>query len=169
MPREAGGQTGKTGRGSNQARASIGVGRVAHAVPDGYTVIFGNWGTHVLNGAIEQRHRASAANAVKRALAVTSATRAASLPDVPAISEFVPGFEALSWFGVVAPRAIPTAIAETLNRQVNAGLADPKIKESIASWGEAVFAVSITESVKFIADQNAKWGTVIRTAGIRAE
>jgi tripartite-type tricarboxylate transporter receptor subunit TctC len=104
-----------------------------------------------------------------RALAVTSATRAAALPDVPAISEFVPGFEALSWFGVVAPRAIPAVIAETLNRQVNAGLADPKIKEFIASWGETVFAVSITESVKFIADQNEKWGTVIRTAGIRAE
>jgi tripartite-type tricarboxylate transporter receptor subunit TctC len=104
-----------------------------------------------------------------RALAVTSATRAKALPNVPTVGEFVPGFEAVSWFGVVAPRQIPAAIAEVLNLRINAGLADTKIKETIVNFGEIVFAGSIAENSRFVSDQNEKWGAVIRTAGIKAE
>jgi tripartite-type tricarboxylate transporter receptor subunit TctC len=104
-----------------------------------------------------------------RAIAVTGATRAHALPDVPTISESVPGYDVVGWFGVVAPKHTPTAIIEALNKSINAGLADPKIKETLADWSEDVLAGSPAEFGSFIASENAKWGKLIREAGIRVE
>jgi tripartite-type tricarboxylate transporter receptor subunit TctC len=102
-----------------------------------------------------------------RALAVTGAARTPALPDVPTIGDFVPGYESLGWLGVVAPRDTPAAIVDTVNQAINAGLADPKIKQTITDWGEAVFASSPAEFGKFLAAENEKWGKLIRTAGIK--
>src|SRR5262245_12481113 len=86
-----------------------------------------------------------------RALAVTGATRTQALPDVPAIGEFVPGYEAIGWLGVVAPKDTPAAIVGTLNATINAGLADAKINETITDWGETVLAGSPADFAAFIA------------------
>jgi len=102
-----------------------------------------------------------------RALAVTGATRTPALPEVPTIGEFVPGYEAIGWLGVVAPNDAPAAIVETLNATINAGLADAKIKQTITDWGETVFAGSPAEFAAFIAAENAKWSKVIRAANIK--
>ena len=102
-----------------------------------------------------------------RALAVTSAAHIPALPDVATIGDFVPGYESLGWLGVVAPRDTPAAIIDTLNRAINDGLADPKIKQTIADWGEIVFASSPAEFGKFLAAENEKWGKLIRAAGIK--
>ena len=91
------------------------------------------------------------------ALAVTGATRAQALPDVPTIGEFVPGYEAVGWLGVVAPKDTPGGIIDLLNKAINAGLADPKIKQTIADWGETVFATSPAEFGSFLAGENEKW------------
>ena len=102
-----------------------------------------------------------------RALAVTGATRTPALPDVPTIGEFVPGYEAIGWLGVVAPKDIPAAIVETLNKAINAGLADAAVKQTIVDWGETVFPTSPAEFGRFIAAENEKWGKVIRAANIK--
>ena len=102
-----------------------------------------------------------------RALAVTGATRTQALPDVPTIGEFVPGYEAVGWLGIVAPKDASAAIIDMLNNVINAGLADPKIKQTIADWGETVFASSPAEFGKFLAAENEKWGKVIRVANIK--
>ena len=101
------------------------------------------------------------------ALAVTGATRTQALPDVPTIGEFVPGYEAVGWLGVVAPKDTPGGIIDLLNKAINAGLADPKIKQTIADWGETVFATSPAEFGSFLAGENEKWGKVIRSANIK--
>jgi tripartite-type tricarboxylate transporter receptor subunit TctC len=102
-----------------------------------------------------------------RALAVTGPARTSALPDVPTIGDFVPGYESLGWLGVVAPRDTPAAIIDTLNQAINAGLADPKITQAIAGWGEEVVASSPLEFGKFLAAEHDKWGKVIRAAGIK--
>ena len=102
-----------------------------------------------------------------RALAVTGATRIPALPDVPTIAEFVPGYEAIGWLGVVAPKETPGGIIEMLNKAINAGLDDSKIKQTIVDWGETVFATSPAEFGKFLADEHEKWGKVIRAANIK--
>jgi tripartite-type tricarboxylate transporter receptor subunit TctC len=102
-----------------------------------------------------------------RALAVTGPARTPALPDVPTIGDFVPGYESLGWLGVVAPRDTPAAIIDTLNQAINAGLADPKITQAIAGWGEEVVASSPLEFGKFLAAEHDKWGKVIRAAGIK--
>jgi tripartite-type tricarboxylate transporter receptor subunit TctC len=102
-----------------------------------------------------------------RALAVTGATRTPALPDVPTIGEFVPGYEAIGWLGVVAPKDIPAAIIEMLNKAINAGLADAGVKQTIVDWGETVFPTSPAEFGRFIAAENEKWGKVIRAANIK--
>jgi len=102
-----------------------------------------------------------------RALAVTGATRMSALPDVPTIGEFVTGYEAIGWLGVVAPKDTPAAIIEMLNKTINAGLADAKIKQTIVDWGETVFASSPAEFGRFIAAENEKWDKVIRAANIK--
>ncbi|MGA8496694.1 MAG: tripartite tricarboxylate transporter substrate binding protein [Xanthobacteraceae bacterium] len=104
-----------------------------------------------------------------RALAVTSATRSASLPDVPTVGEFVPGYEATAWFGIGAPRNTPSEIVDKLNGEINAGLVDPKIKERLADLGGEPMPMSPADFAKFIADETEKWGKVVRAAGIKAE
>jgi hypothetical protein len=99
-----------------------------------------------------------------RALAVTSATRWAALPDIPAVDEFVPGYEANGWFGVGAPKNTRTEIIDTLNREINAGLADPTMKARIADLGGSSMPMTPTDFGKFIADETEKWGKVIRAA-----
>ena len=102
-----------------------------------------------------------------RALAVTGATRIPALPDVPTIAEFVPGYEAIGWLGVVAPKETPGGIIDVLNKAINAGLADARIKQTIVDWGETVFTTSPAEFGRFLADEYEKWGKVIRAANIK--
>jgi len=104
-----------------------------------------------------------------RALAVTSVTRSDALPDVPAVAEFVPGYEAIVWHGIGAPKDTPAEIIETLNIQINAVLADPKTKEQFANFGGTVLGGSPAEFGKFLADETAKWAKVIRLANIKPE
>jgi tripartite-type tricarboxylate transporter receptor subunit TctC len=104
-----------------------------------------------------------------RALAVTTKTRAQSLPDVPALSEFPFGFEASGWNGIAAPRATPPAIVEALNTSVNAVLADPKVATRIVELGGSTFVASPAELDKFVADEVAKWARVVKAANIKAE
>jgi tripartite-type tricarboxylate transporter receptor subunit TctC len=104
-----------------------------------------------------------------RPLAVCTITRSEALPDVPTVAEFVPGFEASSWFGIAAPKATPVEIIERLNRETNAGLADPTIKTRLADMGGMLLSGSPAEFGKLIADETEKWGRVIRAANIKAE
>jgi tripartite-type tricarboxylate transporter receptor subunit TctC len=101
-----------------------------------------------------------------RALAVTSATRSDALPDVPAVAEFVPGFEASIWHGIGAPKKTPAAIIDKLNHQINAVLSDPKIKERFADIGGIPLGGSPADFRSLITDEIAKWGKVIRVANI---
>jgi len=104
-----------------------------------------------------------------RALAVTTPTRSDGLPDVPRMSDFVPGYESSTWLGVGAPRNTPTPIVEKLNREINAGVADTKLKGRLAEFGSAPFPGSPAEFSRFIADETEKWSKVIRAANIKAE
>ena len=104
-----------------------------------------------------------------RALAVTTAMRSEVLPDVPTVGDFLPGYEASAWWGVSAPRNTPAAIIDKLNKEINAALADPKIKARFADLGGTVFPTSPTDFGKFIADETEKWAKVIRAAKIKAE
>jgi len=104
-----------------------------------------------------------------RALGVTTATRKAVLPDVPAIGEFVPGYEGVGWQGLGAPAATPPQIIALLNGEVNAALADPAFKARLAAFGSEPLAMSPAEFGKFIADYTAKWAKVIHAANIKAE
>lgn len=101
-----------------------------------------------------------------RALAVTSDTRAAVLPDVPAAGEFVPGYEASQWFGVVAPKKTASEIVERLNREINEGLVDPQLKARLEDLGETVIARPSASFAKRIAVDADKWAKVIETAHI---
>ena len=104
-----------------------------------------------------------------RALAVTTPTRSEVLPDVPTVGEFVPGYEASPWFGVGAPKSTPSEIVEKLNKEINAALADPKMKARLADLGGTVLPGSPADFGKFIAAETEKWGKVIRAANIKAE
>ncbi len=104
-----------------------------------------------------------------RALAVTTATRSQALPDIPAVADFIPGYEASSWFGIAAPKDAPAAIVDALNRETNAGLADPKIMARLADMGGMVLAGSPADFGKLIADETAKWAKVIKAAGIKPQ
>jgi tripartite-type tricarboxylate transporter receptor subunit TctC len=104
-----------------------------------------------------------------RPLAVTTSTRSEALPDIPTLGDFLPGYEASIWFGVGAPRNTPSEIVGRLNKQINAGLADPKIKARLAEQGGTVLPGSPADFGKLIADETEKWGKVVKFAGIRAE
>src|SRR5262245_50985486 len=104
-----------------------------------------------------------------RAIAVTTTTRLDLLPDIPTVGEFLPGFEASGWFGIGAPRNTPPDIIEKLNKEINAALADPKLKARLAELGGTVLAGSPTDFGKLITDETEKWGNVIRTLNIKAE
>jgi tripartite-type tricarboxylate transporter receptor subunit TctC len=100
---------------------------------------------------------------------VTTTRRSEALPDIPTVAEFVPGYEASSWYGVGAPKATPAEIVDKLNKEINAGLADPKIKARLADLGGEVLALSPADFGAMIADETEKWAKVIKSAGIKAK
>jgi tripartite-type tricarboxylate transporter receptor subunit TctC len=104
-----------------------------------------------------------------RALAVTSASRSEALPDLPTLADFVPGYEASVFGGVGAPRNTPAEIIDKLNKEINAALADPKIKARLADLGGTVFPGSPADFGKLIAEETEKWGKVIRAANIKPD
>jgi len=104
-----------------------------------------------------------------RALAVAAATRSDVLPDIPTVSDFVPGYEASAFWGVGAPRNTPAEIIDKLNNEINAALADPQLKARLADLGGTVIAGSPAEFGKLIADETEKWGKVIRAANIKLD
>jgi tripartite-type tricarboxylate transporter receptor subunit TctC len=104
-----------------------------------------------------------------RALGVTTSTRMDVLPDVPPMSDFVPGYEANGWEGIVAPKDLPPEIIDTLNKEINAALVDANFKSRLANLGVEPFANSPVEFSNFIVDYTEKWGKVIQAAGIKAE
>jgi tripartite-type tricarboxylate transporter receptor subunit TctC len=102
-----------------------------------------------------------------RALAVTTATRSPALPDIPTVGDFVPGYEASSWHGVGVPKDTPAEIIETLNKEINAGLADPKLKARMADLGGVPMPMAPVGFGRFIAEETEKWGKVVKFAGIK--
>ena len=104
-----------------------------------------------------------------RALAVTAVSRFEALPDLPTIGEHVPSYEATTWYGVVVPRNTASAIIDSLNKEINAGLADPKLKAQFAELGAEVLPGSPADFGMLIAAETEKWAKVIRAANIRAE
>jgi tripartite-type tricarboxylate transporter receptor subunit TctC len=104
-----------------------------------------------------------------RALGVTTTARQDVLPEVPAIHEFLPGYEASGWYGIAAPRDTPAEIVERLNKEINAGLADPATKRRLADLGCLLIAGSPADFASFIAGETEKWARVVRAAGLKAE
>jgi len=104
-----------------------------------------------------------------RALAVTTPTRLDVLPDIPTVGEFVPGYEASNWYGVGIPKNTPVEIVDKLNKEINAGLADPKIKARLADFGGTPLVVSPADFGRLIAEETEKWAKVIKSAGIKAD
>ena len=104
-----------------------------------------------------------------RALAVTTATRSEALPDIPTVGEFLPGYEASTWYGVGAPKGTPAEIVEKLNKEVNAALHDPKMNARLADLRGEPLTGSPAELAKMIADETEKWGKVIKFAGIKPQ
>jgi tripartite-type tricarboxylate transporter receptor subunit TctC len=103
-----------------------------------------------------------------RPLAVTTATRSEALPDIPTVGDFLMSFETSAWFGLGAPRNTPDEIVDRLNKEVNAGLADPKLKARFADLGSTVIPGSPADFGKFILDETEKWAKVIKFVGIKA-
>jgi tripartite-type tricarboxylate transporter receptor subunit TctC len=104
-----------------------------------------------------------------RALAVTTAIRSEALPDIPTMSDFLPGFESSAWFGVGAPKNTPTEIIQKLNTEINTALADPEMKARLADLGGTPLVLSPADFGKLIVAETEKWGKVIRAANIKPE
>jgi len=104
-----------------------------------------------------------------RALGVTTTARAEALPDVPTIAEFVPGYEASNWYGVGIPKNTPVEIIDMLNNEINAALADPKLKARLADLGGTALAGAPADFGKFIAAETEKWSKVVRALNIKAD
>jgi tripartite-type tricarboxylate transporter receptor subunit TctC len=102
-----------------------------------------------------------------RGLAVTTATRSEALPELPTVGDFVPGYEVKGWLGVGAPKNTPIEIIDTLNREINAGLADPNVKARLADLGYSPFPSSPVDFGKLIAEESEKWAKVVKFAGIQ--
>ena len=131
--------------------------------------------TDVLGGQVQVLFP-SAASAIEfvragtlRGLAVTTAKRSPAFPDIPALDETVPGYEALQWYGIVAPRNTPAQIVDRLNAEINAGLADPTMRTRLADLGGVPMAVTPGEFGKFIADETEKWAKVVKFSGAKAD
>jgi tripartite-type tricarboxylate transporter receptor subunit TctC len=167
--------------------ASFGVGSTSHLAQELFKVMTGVNVVHVpyrgdapaLTDTISGQVQATFSNVVAsleyvrsgklRALGVTTATRWQTLPEVPTIGDFVPGYEVNIWTGVGAPRATPKEIVEKLNGEINAGLADPKIRTRLAELGSVPMPLSPMEFGKLLADDTEKWTKVIRAANIKPE
>ena len=104
-----------------------------------------------------------------RALGVTTAKRSDAIPDVPAIGEIVPGYEASVWYGIAAPKGTPPEAIEVLNKALAAALADPKMQARIAELGGTPMPMSPAEFGKLVADETDKWGAVVKSAGLSVE
>ena len=104
-----------------------------------------------------------------RALAVTTATRFPTLPEIPTVDDFLPGYEASSWYGVGVPRGTPAAVIDKLNQEINSALADPRIQARLADIGGILIDGAPADFGKLIADETEKWGKVIRAANIKPE
>jgi tripartite-type tricarboxylate transporter receptor subunit TctC len=103
-----------------------------------------------------------------RALAVTTAKRSETMPDVPTLGEFLPGYETSSWLAIGAPSKTPNEVVVTLNREINAGLIDPKVKAKLADLGATVLPGSPVDSARLIADETEKWRKVVSFAGLKS-
>ena len=103
-----------------------------------------------------------------RALGVTTVTRSPALPEIPTMDDFVPGYEASGWYGIVAPRNTAAEIVGTLNKAINVSLTDPKIVARLADVGNDVFAGSAADFAKFIGSETEKWAKVVKFANIKA-
>jgi tripartite-type tricarboxylate transporter receptor subunit TctC len=104
-----------------------------------------------------------------RALGVTGATRSEALPEVPTVGEFLPGYEATTWYGVGVPKKTPTEIVEKLNKEINAALADPKLKARFAEIGAEPMSMTSAEFESFVVDETEKWAKVVRAANIKMQ
>ena len=104
-----------------------------------------------------------------RALAVTGATRSEALPNIPTVGEFVPGYEAIGWYGLGAPKDTPAAIIDKLNNEINAVLADPTMKTRLLALGAEPMPMTSADFGKFMSDETEKWGKVVKFAGIKPE
>jgi tripartite-type tricarboxylate transporter receptor subunit TctC len=104
-----------------------------------------------------------------RALGVTTTKRQDVLPGVPAIDEFLPGYEASGWYGIAAPKDTPPEIVDRLNKEINAGLTDPRTRQRLADLGCLIFGGSPADFAKFVTAEIERWTKVVHTAGLRAE
>ena len=104
-----------------------------------------------------------------RALGVTTASRSEMLPDISTVGNFVPGFEASFWTGIGAPKSTSAEIIDKLNKEINAGLVNQKLKAQLADQGGAVLPGSPVEFGKLIAEETEKWGKVVRTTGTKVD
>jgi tripartite-type tricarboxylate transporter receptor subunit TctC len=104
-----------------------------------------------------------------RPLAVTTTARSEALPDTPVLADTVPGYEASAWFGAGAPKGTPSEIIEKLNKEINAGLADPKMQARLADLGGMLMVGSPADFGKIIAEETEKWAKVVKFSGAKAE
>ena len=104
-----------------------------------------------------------------RALATTGAVRSGALPDTPIVGDFLPGYEASAWYGVCAPRNTSAEIVDKLNKEINAGIADAKLKARLAELGSTPFVASPSEFGKYLAEQTEKWSSVVKAANLKPE
>jgi tripartite-type tricarboxylate transporter receptor subunit TctC len=104
-----------------------------------------------------------------RALATTGAARSGALPDTPIVGDFLPSYEASAWYGVCAPKNTSAEIVDKLNKEIDAGLADTKLKARFAELGSAPFVASPSEFGKHLAEQTEKWGRVVKAANLKPE
>jgi tripartite-type tricarboxylate transporter receptor subunit TctC len=167
--------------------ASAGIGNTTHVVGELFMMLTGTRFTHVpyrggapavadlIGGQVQLYFDGISASlqyvrsGKLRALGVTTAQRADVLPDVPSIAEFVPGYEAAGWYGIAVARNVPGEIVDRLNREINACLADPKLKTRLADLGYATFGSSPAEFENMIAHEIDKWAKVIKFAGIKPD
>ena len=103
------------------------------------------------------------------ALAVTTATRSDALLDIPTVGDFVPGYEASAWYGIGAPRNTPVEVIDKLNKETNAGLADPKLKARLDDLSGIALTGSPSDFGKLIVEETDKWGKVVKFVGIKAD
>jgi tripartite-type tricarboxylate transporter receptor subunit TctC len=167
--------------------ASVGIGSTTHVNGELFKVMTGTNMVHVpyrsaaavmtdlLSGQV-QLYFGTTASSLEyviagklRALAVTIERRLDALPDIPTVGEFVPGYEASQWYGIGAPKNTPAEIVDRLNKEINAALADPKIKARLADLGGTPLVGSPADFGKLIAEETEKWGNVIRTLNIKAD